>query len=53
MEFVASKDPTDTRLIDFICEPVGFLPMPKLVGVDRKKVRAVLMAAQEATKGED
>ena len=50
MEFVHSKDPTDTRLLDFICEPVGFLPMPKLVEVDRKKVRAVLMAAHEITK---
>ena len=50
MEFVHSKDPTDTRLVDFICEPCGFMPMPKLVGVNREAVRAILMNAQEWVK---
>ena len=50
MEFVHSKDPSDTRLIDFVCEPCGFMPMPKLVGVDRKKVREILMTAHDLTK---
>jgi hypothetical protein len=52
MEFVHSKDPTDTRLLDFICEPAGFVPMPRLVGIDRKKVREILMVATEAVKGD-
>ena len=52
MNFVAAKDPTDTRLVDFLCEPVGYLPMPKLVGKHSETVRAILMLAADLTKGD-
>ena len=51
MEFVHSKGPTDTRLVDFVCEPIGFMPMPRLVGIDAKKVRKILMDAHDLAKG--
>jgi hypothetical protein len=51
--YVAAHDPKETRLVDYFCAPAGFLAMPKLVGMDAKKVRAVLMAAHEITKRED
>lgn len=53
LEFIAAKDPSDTRLIDFICEPIGFMPMPKAARVNLKSVRAILTAAQDIIgKGE-
>jgi hypothetical protein len=45
MEFVHSKDPTDTRLLDFVCEPFGYTPLPQANGMNMKAVRAVLMTA--------
>jgi len=52
MNFVAAKDPTDTRLLDFICEPAGFVAMPKLTGKHSETVRAILMMAVDLTKGD-
>jgi hypothetical protein len=46
MEFVAAKDSTDTRLLDFLCEPFGYTPLPQAAGINTKAVRAVLMTAQ-------
>jgi len=53
MEFVAAKDPTDTRLLDFICEPCGYMPMPKAARMNLKSVREILNLAQEITKREE
>jgi hypothetical protein len=50
MEFVHSKDPSDTRLLDFICEPVGYIPMPKAARMNLKSVREILNLAQEIVK---
>lgn len=47
MAFVASKDSSDTRLLDFICEPVGYMPMPKAARVNLKSVREILTLAQD------
>lgn len=52
MEFVAAKDSTDTRILDFICEPVGFMPMPTSSRMNIKAVREILTLAQEITKRE-
>ena len=53
MEFVHSKDPADTRLLDFICEPCGYMPMPKSTRMNLQSVREILALAQEITKRED
>jgi len=50
VQFIGLQNPEDTRLADFFCSAGGFLAMPALVGMDRKKVRAVLMAAHDVTK---
>lgn len=47
MEFVAEKDRTDTRLLDFICDPVGYVPMPKAARVNLRSVREILNLAQD------
>ena len=53
MRFVAEKDSTDTRLLDFICEPVDYMPMPKAARMNLKSVREILALAQEISKRED
>jgi len=50
IDFVHFKNPDDTRLLDFVCEPCGYMPMPALIGVNREAVRAILMNAQEWVK---
>ncbi len=52
MEFVAAHDPTDTRILDFICEPVGFMPMPKAAKMNLKAVREIITLADKLTKSE-
>jgi hypothetical protein len=50
MNFVSSKDSTDTRLLDFLCEPCGCIPMPKSARMNLKSVREILALAQEIVK---
>jgi hypothetical protein len=50
MEFVNSKDTTDTRILDFICESVGYIPMPQSARMNLKSVREILNLAQEIVK---
>jgi len=50
MEFVHSQDSTDTRLLDFICEPCGYTPMPTSARMNLKSVREILELAQSIVK---
>ena len=50
MEFVSAKDQADTRLLDFMCEPCGFMPMPKVAKMNLKAVREIITLADELTK---
>ncbi len=52
MEFVASKSRADTRLLDFLCEPCGYMPMPKAARMNLKAVREIIALADELTKGD-
>jgi hypothetical protein len=52
INFVNFKDPADTRLLDFICDPCGYMAMPKTAKVNIKAVREILALAQELTKKE-
>ena len=52
LDFIHFKNPDDTRLLDFICAGSGYLPMPKSEGMEARKVRAILMAAHDLTKGD-
>lgn len=47
MEFVAAHDPTDTRILDFVCEPCGFMPMPTSARVNLKAVREIITHVSE------
>jgi len=50
MEFVHSQDSADTRILDFICEPCGYTPMPMSARMNLKSVREILELAQSIVK---
>lgn len=52
INFVYEKNPGDTRLVDFLCEPIGYTAMPNNPKVDGKAVRSILMMAHDWTKKE-
>jgi AraC-like DNA-binding protein len=50
IHFVNEKNAADTRLLDFICESVGYTPMPQSARMNLKSVREILNLAQAIVK---
>jgi len=53
VRFIASKDPKETRLVDYFINAAGLMALPRVDGKNGKKIQAILCDIAELTKKEE